>query len=210
MRPQRHGQQARPPPATRTAAAARWLSIAGHPALVMPLAVPLAAARRGATWQALAVAAVLAAAIAAIVGGYSWWQVRAGRWTHVDASVPRERRHLNLFVVALLLSSAGALRLAGEGAALVIGLSLAAGIVAAALVLQRWLKVSMHAAFAAFAAALLWPGTGALAFGVLALGVGWSRLRLGRHDTAEVVVGLLLGCAAGVVSHAAAASAGSP
>lgn len=173
----------------------------------MPLAVPVAAARRDAPGSVLLLAATLAVGIAAGVGAYSWWQVRVGRWVHVDASLPHERRHLNLFVVGLLLAVAAGLRLAGQPQVLVIGLSLAAGIVAVSLALQRRLKVSMHAAFGAFAAALAWPGAAAAALGLLALAVGWSRLRLGRHDRAEVAVGLTLGIAAGIVFQIAAASA---
>jgi membrane-associated phospholipid phosphatase len=44
--------------------------------------------------------------------------------------------------------------------------------------------------------------------GALALAVGWSRLRLGRHDAAEVVVGLCLGCGAGFAFHWAAGATG--
>lgn len=200
---------AAPRPAARAPIAARLLSIVGHPAVVMPLAVPLAAQRHDAPWPMLLVALGLALGVAAIVGLYSWWQVRCGRWSHVDASVPRERRHLNGFVVALLGLLAAGLWLASQPAALVVGLGAAAGIVLAALALQRWLKVSLHAGFGSFAAALAWPVDWAVAgLGTLALAVGWSRLRLGRHDGAEVIVGLGLGCLAGVAFHWAAGLAG--
>lgn len=194
------------PPAVPSAhAAARLLSIVGHPAVVMPLAVPLAAVRRDAPWPALLVALGLALGIAAVVGLYSWRQVRAGRWAHVDASMPRERRDLNVFVGALLLLLAAGLALARQPAALVAGLTAAAGIVLVALALQRRLKVSLHAGFGSFAAALAWPATWAVAgLGTLALAVGWSRLRLGRHDAVEVAVGLGLGGLAGVAYHWAA------
>ncbi len=198
-----------PHPAAPPPAAARLLSIVGHPAVVMPLAVPLAAQRRDAPWSMLLVALGLALGIAAIVGLYSWRQVRAGRWSHVDASVPRERRDLNVFVVSLLGLLAAALWLARQPAALVVGLGVAAGIVLVALALQRRLKISLHGAFGTFAAALAWPADWAVtALGTLALAVGWSRLRLGRHDTAEVIVGLCLGCLAGLAFHWAAGPAG--
>jgi membrane-associated phospholipid phosphatase len=198
---------AAPPPAAP--AAARLLSIVGHPAVVMPLAVPLAAVRRDAPWPMLLVSLGLALGVTAIVGLYSWWQVRTGRWSHVDASVPRERRDLNVFVVSLLGLLAAALWFARQPAALVVGLGAAAGIVLVALALQRRLKVSLHGAFGTFAAALAWPVDWAVAgLGTLALAVGWSRLRLGRHDAAEVIVGLCLGCLAGIAFHWGAGLAG--
>jgi membrane-associated phospholipid phosphatase len=76
---------------------------------------------------------------------------------------------------------------------------LAGAVVVLASLLRRWLKLSLHAAFAVLAAALLWPAVLAT-LGVLALaaGVGWSRLVLQRHTRQEVVAGLLAGAAAGV------------
>jgi hypothetical protein len=65
--------------------------------------------------------------------------------------------------------------------------------------LRHWLKVSLHATFAVFAAALAWPNlVGTLAIALLAAGVAWSRLELRRHTTPEVALGLLLGAAFGV------------
>ncbi len=81
---------------------ARALSIAGHPGVLMPAAVALGAAADG-TPPARAMAAVAAALLVALtVGAWAWWQVRTGRWVHADASLPRERRQLNLFAAALL------------------------------------------------------------------------------------------------------------
>ena len=69
---------------------------------------------------------------------------------------------------------------------------------------MRWLKVSLHAAFAVFAAALVWPGVASVSLMLaLAAGVAWSRLVLQRHTLAEVVVGLLLGSASGLVLNLA-------
>lgn len=188
---------ARPAPPARGAVAARALSIVGHPAVVMPLAVSLAAAKRDAPGPVLLLAAAMAVAIAAVVGAYSWWQVRSGRWSHVDASDPRERQDLNLFVAPLLPALAAAMGLSGQSHALVVGLAL-----------QRRLKASLHCAFGAFAATVVGPGIAAALLGALALGVGWSRLRLGRHDALEVPVGLGLGGAAGAAFHWAAGTGG--
>jgi membrane-associated phospholipid phosphatase len=75
-------------------------------------------------------------------------------------------------------------------------------VVVMASLLRRWLKLSLHAAFAVFAASLLWPSVMAVV-GLLALAVAvaWSRLVLRRHTLGEVVVGLLAGGAAGVGFH---------
>ncbi len=140
--------------------------------------------------------------MAVIVGLYSLWQVRAGHWVHVDASQPRERHQLNLFLAGLLGAAAVLLWAMGQSPAVASGPLLAALLVLLTHALRRRLKVSLHAAFALFAAAMVWPhALGTLAIGLLAIGVAWSRLVLRRHTLAEVLVGLLLGAACGAALH---------
>jgi len=177
---------------------ARLLSILGHPALLMPAAVAWAAHDRGAPVAVLLAAVGVSSGLAAIVGVYSLAQVRAGRWAHVDASAPHERRTLVRFVSVLAFGAAAALWLAGQPAVLVAGLLAAGALLVCARLTRRWLKLSLHAAFAMFAATLLWPDL--LPFGLalaVAAAVAWSRCRLGRHTVPEVLAGLLAGAAAG-------------
>lgn len=179
-------------------ATARALSIVGHPAVLMPVAVAAAASGPGAPPQLLRVALGTAVAVAVIVGLYSLWQVHRGRWAHVDASHPAERSQLNLVLAGLLCAAAGLVWALGQPPAVAAGPLLAALLVLLTHALRRWLKVSLHAAFAFFAAALVWPHLpGTLAIGALALGVAWSRLVLRRHTLAEVLTGLWLGAAFG-------------
>lgn len=177
---------------------ARALSIIGHPALLMPLAIAVAATATEAPPQLLRVAFGSAVAVAAVVGLFSLWQVRAGRWLHVDASRPSERRQLTRLLAVLLGAIAVALWASGQAPAVTAGPLLVALPVVAAHALRRSLKVSLHAAYAVLAAALLWPQLlGTALVGLLALGVAWSRLELRRHTRAEVLAGLLLGAASG-------------
>lgn len=177
---------------------ARALSIIGHPALLMPLAIAVAATATEAPPQLLRVAFGSAVAVAAVVGLFSLWQVRAGRWLHVDASRASERRQLTRLLAVLLGAIAVALWASGQAPAVTAGPLLVALPVVAAHALRRSLKVSLHAAYAVLAAALLWPQLlGTALVGLLALGVAWSRLELRRHTRAEVLAGLLLGAASG-------------
>ena len=181
------------------ASAARALSIIGHPALVLPLAVSLAAVQRGASPQDTWLAGATAVAVSCSVGLYSLLQVKRGRWSHVDASVPAERLHLNLFLAGLLLAAAAALWLSSRSLVLAAGLGTSGAIVLAALGTSRRMKLSLHCAFGAYAAALPWPALSTLAaLAALALAVGWSRLRLRRHTPREVIAGLAVGALAGL------------
>lgn len=186
-------------------AVARMLSIGGHPALLVPTAVAASAARRGASQAVLLAAVGGAVAVALIVAAYSAWQVRTDRWSHVDASHPPERLNLNRLLAGLLTGAATLAWATGQPAGLAAGAAACAGLVGVALLLRQRMKVSLHAAFASFAAALLWPDLRSLALlGALALAVGWSRVRLGRHSRREVLVGLACGGLAGLAFHQAA------
>ncbi|WP_411834476.1 phosphatase PAP2 family protein [Pseudoxanthomonas mexicana] len=179
---------------------ARALSIAGHPMLVTPLAALLLASRRGDA--ALAGRLALGFALfAVVVMGWSWWQVRRGRWAHVDASHREERRSLNLALLAAFALGAALSALAGAAAELVLGLALAAAIVAVALACVRLCKLSLHLAFAVYAACLLWPLGPAwtLAMLCMAAAIAWSRLRLQRHRPRDLIAGALAGGAAGAI-----------
>ena len=178
---------------------ARALSVIGHPALMMPVAVIGSAAGNHAPPQLLLAAAAAAVLVALSVGVYSAVQVRVGRWSHVDASVAQERSQLNIFLVLVLFGLAGVSWWGGQDRLLVLGLATAGSLVVFGHLLRARLKVSLHAAFAVFASTLLWPNVLAVSLGLaLTAGVAWSRLVLRRHSPAEVVVGLLAGAAAGL------------
>ncbi len=174
---------------------ARAVSILGHPLLVLPAALLLPAAIRARAPQSLSSMAAGFAIFAALVLGWSWWQVRRGRWAHVDASGHDERRSLNRTLLAMLLVAA---LLAWRGLPqpdLALALAFAAGIVAIAILAARVCKLSLHLAFAIYAAGLLWPLGGiAIAAGVVfAAAVAWSRLHLSRHLPRDLVAGGLAG-----------------
>lgn len=168
--------------------------------LVLPAAALLLATRtlgvREAAWMGLGFAA-----FAALVMGWSGWQVRRGRWQHVDASRHEERRTLNRFLLIALALAAVLGWFAGQPVQLALGLILAAALIAVAMLGARWCKLSLHMAFVIYAAILLGqihPGWGAVGLAFAAL-VAWSRLKLRRHVPRDLVAGALAGAVAGGV-----------
>lgn len=181
-------------------ALARIVSVSGHPMVALPLAALALTAARGqyriALWMALGFI-VFATAVMA----YSNWQVRRGRWSHVDASGKSERRSLNRFLLVALLVSTACAAWLGFSAQLTLGLALSAAMVAAAMLTSRWCKLSLHMAFVVFAAFLLlfdaswWAGLAGLCF---AGAVAWSRLALRRHVPRDLIAGAAAGAFAGI------------
>lgn len=180
---------------------ARAVSIAGHPAVLMPVAIAIASPAH------IRLAAVAVSLVCACgVLGYSFYKARRGDWVHIDASVPAERAQLNARVGVGLLAAAGAIWLAGPH----IGFSLAVGlsglIVAVGHLFRGAAKLSLHVAFAVFAAILVWPNhIAAATLALAAAGVAWSRLVLQRHVAADIILGALAGGAAGLAFHVAVA-----
>jgi hypothetical protein len=176
---------------------ARWISILAHPFVLTALLVAVAGARTNA--GALRAVLLVVGATILPVSILIAIQVRRGRWSDPDASDPAQRPLL--FVLALVLQAAllGWLLLYDPSSFLIRGVVATLAMVAAAAGLIRWIKVSLHMAFAglvATALALLGSPAGYAVFGIIPL-LAWSRLTLSRHRPAEVALGLALGIAAG-------------
>lgn len=189
-------------------ALARVVSVSGHPMVALPLAALALTAARGqyriALWMTLGFTA-----FAAVVMAYSSWQVRRGRWSHVDASGKNERKSLNRFLLAALLVSTACAAWSGFSAQLTLGLALSAAMVLAAMLTSRWCKLSLHMAFVVFAVFLLlldapwWAGLAGLCF---AGAVAWSRLALRRHVPRDLIAGAAVGALTGIAFALAVAA----
>ena len=177
---------------------ARALSIFGHPMLVLPMAVLAIALAQGDA-RAAAWSAAGFGAFAMLVMGYAGWQVRRGHWTHVDASAKHERSALNRFLLVSLAAGAVLVAWRGGQPLFALGLALSAAMILVAMLTTRWCKLSLHLAFAVFAACLLRElGTAWMLAALLFAGaVAWSRLALRRHTRRDLVAGAVTGALAG-------------
>jgi len=176
---------------------ARILSILGHPLVVVPGAVATLVLHGGASSETLSTLVICG--IAGIVLVFSFWQVRRGRWQHVDASAPAERKSLNLFLAAVLFLSAAMAFYQLPASGLPLGLALSGFLIVAVMLVSPWIKLSLHASFAAFAVVLLWPLKlwYVAPASVAAAGICWSRVLLARHTVVEVLGGSILGALLG-------------
>jgi hypothetical protein len=125
-------------------AVARAVSLAGHPVVLLLVAALMAASTRGASLRQLWFIGGVLVTLGVVVLGFSWLQVRAGRWSHVDASVRSERNSLNVFLGVLCLLSAVLLWFLTRRLYMSLGLALSGALIVIALLIARWVKVSLH------------------------------------------------------------------
>lgn len=181
-----------PQPADSVTLAARFFSIAGHPFVALPAAVYVTSLMNdGDSGSGLRLLVLFGVVAVVIVIG-----IRTGRFNNFDVS-ERDRRPR---FYALLTS-----------AVFVFGFwqrdqpqAFRACMVAGALLLvcgvaNRWVKVSLHSAFAMYAAGLVAASSAVAALVTLPVcaAIAWSRVHLGRHRRSEVWLGLALGLVAG-------------
>lgn len=161
-----------------------------------------AAARQTAAEAATSVAIVVAFTVVPMML-LMLRQVRRGVWENVDASNRTDRPVL--YAVSLLVAGALLVYLAlfQPQSFLIRGVAMTLGMVAVSGLATRWIKVSLHTAFGALAAMALTLMRSPVGYALLfALPVLiWSRLTLKRHSIGEVVLGGVIGAAAGVAIH---------
>lgn len=185
-----------------TTTAARVVSIALHPFLVLA-ALSLLAAWRVAPASLPRTALGIGVAIA-IVSVFIWQRRRGGHWETVDASRRQERPLL--YALALLVAGGYWVWMGGRASATSDGVLVAVAMLCAAGVANRWIKLSLHMAslaFAGVAAWRLWPAASVIALATLPL-LGWARLKMARHTLPEVSGGAALGLLAGLALLTAA------
>jgi hypothetical protein len=182
---------------------ARWVSILGHPFILTLLFVLVPIWGQSAA-GALRNAGIVAAVAVVPMGVLIWQRRRTGRWKTVDASERSERPILyrSMFVVLLLLAAYYRfVEPSPIGFQRSVAILLMVGV---AYALNRWIKLSLHLAFAGFfglALAGIHLGYG-LPILLLIPFLVWSRLELSRHTNLEVVGGLALGLvAAGILLY---------
>lgn len=133
------------------------------------------------------------------------WGARSGRW---DGHHVRNRGGRLIPFLALIISSTVGLTLlillGAPWLLTALDLSMLASLIATGAITTRW-KISMHAAVAAGAVAilaityhpLLWLLT------PLVLAISWSRVRLHDHTSAQVIAGMIAGVVIGGGLYAA-------
>lgn len=178
---------------------ARWISVIGHPFLLMPLLTGLIAYRLLPPKEAMIAELIALGVVIVPAALYTFVKVRKGLWNNLDVSDQHHRSQFYGILISLLALLTIISWLADVPRAIAMGTTAIFSLVAVAFFLNKTIKVSLHTGFSIFVACVLFlmqPILAVFAF-ILALAVGWSRIVLGRHTSREVMLGALLGLIVG-------------
>ena len=182
----------------RRIAIALVVSIAAHPFAVALVLIGIAATKLHGVGTAAQLVGLTSVGFVVPLWIFVWRKWRSGQWETVDASMPSNRPALYTVALLLMAALAAAIGLLRGWDPILRGCTGVAGMLGVAAILNRWIKLSLHVAFAAFAAAVLlrldWRMGAAFALVVPLL--AWSRLALARHTWQEVLGGAALGTTA--------------
>jgi hypothetical protein len=182
---------------------ARWVSIVFHPFVMVGVMVGAAAAMRQTRGEAVRNGGVVMLFTTVPLAGLMWRQVRRGKWENADASNRAERPILYVVGGITLVALLAYLLLLRPQAFMVRGVVATFGMMAVCAAATRWIKVSLHMAFATLAAtalALMRSPVGYVL--LLALpAILWSRFTLQRHTARELILGTMIGAGAALAIH---------
>lgn len=182
---------------------ARVISVVLHPFVMVGVLVGVAAASRQSGGQALKSVAIVVFFTVVPMAVLMFRQVRRGAWQNADASNRAERPILYFVGVTTLVALLLYLIATQPQSFLLRGILATLGMLAVSALITRWIKVSLHMAFATFAAialAMMRSPVGAVL--LLSLpALAWARLTLERHTAGELALGAVVGAAAAGAMH---------
>jgi hypothetical protein len=182
---------------------ARWLSIIFHPFVMVGVMVGTAAAARQSAGQALGSVAIVALFTIVPLAVLMFRQVRRGAWRNADASNRSERPVLYIVGGVSLAALLSYLLLVKSQSFMIRGTIATLAMVAVCAAATKWIKVSLHMAVATMAATALSLMRSPVGYALVVMlpALVWSRLTLERHTPYELVLGAIIGAAAGAATH---------
>ena len=182
---------------------ARWLSIVFHPFVMISVMVGAAAATRQMRGEAVRSVGTVVLFTVVPLAVLMWRQVHRGEWENADASNKRERPILYVVVGVAIAALLAYLLVFRSQSFMVRGVVGTLGMMAVCGLGIRWIKVSLHMAFAALAGTALVLMPAPVGYALLAAlpAIAWSRLALHRHTPFELTIGTIMGAGTGAAIH---------
>jgi membrane-associated phospholipid phosphatase len=188
-------------PPSRVLGVARFVSLIGHPMVLLTLTITLVLARNLPPARLVTIVGIFLLSTIIPLCLVMWRKVASGQWTNMDVSDPDQRGHLYSAAIVIIALATLMFWLMSLPHTLFIGSVVSLLLLVSGMLVSRRSKISMHTMFAAYCAVALLGVSIAFSF-VLIVMVGlvaWSRLVLKRHTASQVIGGLCLGICAGVL-----------
>jgi hypothetical protein len=185
--------------ARRLAVVVSWI---GHPLVFVTISVGIVVTTQLASRAAIPLVVALFLSAIAPTGLLLFFGVRSGRWGDVDVSVREERKRFYPIAIPLSAFSTIVMWLANAPRYILRGGVVTLLLLAAAAIINHWLKISLHTLFATYCTVILFRVNifcGSVAL-ILAALVFWSRLVLSRHTISENIAGVALGAVGGIAT----------
>jgi membrane-associated phospholipid phosphatase len=178
---------------------ARWISILGHPFVLVLLLVGSLTLQVLPPGRAFLVTGIVFAASILPMALTLRRHVRTGRCTDYDVSVREERARIYPAALGVVLVTLLVLAWIGPPRDVLAGTVAVLALLGTASLVNLRHKISLHTAFGVYVALCFLPLSAGLAGAgaALAVAIGWSRIAMGRHTPAEVASGLVLGAVVG-------------
>lgn len=176
---------------------ARWVSVAGHPFVLLPLTTLYASSRHGS--MASAAGSAVAVALAAVLPALAIVVIGVRRSSYTDHDVSDRAQRSGFYKALFVVLPLGSALLWFARPGLRPGIVATWALILASMLANRFVKSSLHVGFAAFcASSLVLPPLATVAAVAAVAAIAWSRLALKRHTPVEVALGALLGALAGL------------
>lgn len=175
------------------------ISTIGSPVLLFPIVVSfLAIAEKG--FEAARPAVITVVAIFVVLSLFILFRKMRGKISNLDVS-DREQRARNVYLPALALLLLATLYFLWSGQPYLYETLFIGILIGTCFAINSVKKISLHTVVATYLSALvlpvhIWVGLAFVAFSIL---IAWSRVVLGRHTKAEVLLGWFVGAVFGLL-----------
>lgn len=181
--------------------AAYVCSALGNPLLISAIFLSAFCLRLLDRSRAVEVVGALVILLLVPIAIWNYSRMRSGHYSDFDVSRREDRTTMYPVILALMMSSTGLMFFTGQPRVLSVGMLCGSMMTAAAFLTNRWIKISLHAAFSFFLAVASVKISIALVapMFIFATAVSCSRIILKRHSTGELGMGAVLGTVTGCV-----------
>lgn len=178
-------------------------SAIGHPLLITALFVVFTTLHQPAQSRSWLISGLVIGGVVIPVALVNYIRYRRGEYTNFDVSDRRQRKSMYIYILTLLAVATAVMFITRQPVSPTYGVFCCLLMLLSAYLLNFWIKASLHSAVAFYLSMCMFTMNSTFGWVMLLLSVlvSASRLVLKRHTYAEVLLGTVLGCIAGLAAY---------